>query len=97
LTGQQSGVAPKTELEHRPATASAGGGVVKLTINVTAPIMDALRELSARHGTTVTEEVRRAVSVWKYLDDELRSGGKLLLEKEGSRVRELVFGPHLNK
>jgi len=74
------------------AIGQSGGGVVRLTVNVSTPVADALKELASRHATTLTEEVRRAISVWKYLDDESLAGGKVLIETKDGRMREIVFG-----
>lgn len=57
--------------------------VVKLNININDETEAALRELASRRGITVTETVRRAVSVYKFVEDELDAGGKLQVIHEG--------------
>lgn len=57
--------------------------VVKLNININDETEAALKELAARRGITVTETVRRAVSVYKFIEDEKDAGGKLQVIHEG--------------
>lgn len=57
--------------------------VVKLNININDETEAALRDLAARRGITVTETVRRAVSVYKFIEDEMDAGGKLQVLHEG--------------
>ena len=57
--------------------------VVKLNININDETEAALKELAARRGITVTETVRRAVAVYKFIEDEKDAGGKLQVIHEG--------------
>lgn len=72
----------------RPVTSVSQ--LVRLQIKISRDVAEALKGLSDKHGTTVTQEVRRAVSLWKYLDDAHTSGDTLLLAKDG-RYREIVL------
>jgi hypothetical protein len=50
-----------------------------------------LRSLAESAGTA-TEAVRRAISVYKFLQDEVMRGRKIhIIDSNGSHVRELVF------
>jgi hypothetical protein len=47
-----------------------------------------------RKGITATEAVRRALSIWKFVEDELARGNRLaVLEGQGDRrtTREIIF------
>ncbi len=46
--------------------------------------------LAKRHRTTITDVIRRAISTYKFIDDEVTSGGKILVERNGA-VREVTF------
>jgi hypothetical protein len=71
--------------EHRvPATRS------RLTINVSAETAAALREIADRDSTSITEVVRRAVGVYKLLEDKKAEGYRLQIAK-GDRVGELLL------
>ena len=64
--------------------------VVRLSVNVAPDVGTAIQQLAARHGITVTEVIRRAVSVLKFTDDE-QAQGSLLLVKRGSAISEVTF------
>lgn len=51
---------------------------VRLSVNINDETEQALKELAERRGTTVTEIVRRAVSVYKFVEDEVGRDGKAL-------------------
>lgn len=50
----------------------------RLSVNINDETEAALRELAARRGTSVTEIVRRAVSVYKLVEDEVGQNKKTL-------------------
>jgi hypothetical protein len=50
----------------------------RLNVNINDETAAALRELAERRQTTVTEIVRRAVSVYKFVEDEVVDGNKVL-------------------
>lgn len=54
----------------------------RLNINVNDETAKALQELAAKRGTTLTEVVRRAVSVLKFVEDEVVDGDKTLELKD---------------
>jgi hypothetical protein len=64
---------------------------VRLSVNLGAAVASALRELVDRHQRGITEEVRRAISVWKYIDDRIAQGDRVLIETKDGRIRELVI------
>jgi Ribbon-helix-helix protein, copG family len=65
-------------------------GLVRLTVKLSRSVAAALRSLAEKHGTTKTEEVRRALSLWKFLDDARENQWSVLLEKDG-QFREIVI------
>lgn len=54
------------------------GNRARLSVNINAETKRALEELAAREGVTVTEVVRRAISVYKFVEDELAERGQTL-------------------
>lgn len=54
----------------------------RLNINVNDETAAALQELAAKRDTTLTEIVRRAVSVYKFVEDEVVDGEKTLELKD---------------
>lgn len=51
---------------------------VRLSVNINEETEQALKELAARRDTTVTEIIRRAVSVYKFVEDEVGLNEKSL-------------------
>jgi hypothetical protein len=72
--------APSTISEYRRRGRSTVA--TRLNINVNDETATALQELAAKRGTTLTEVVRRAVSVYKFVEDEVVDGNKTLELKD---------------
>jgi len=64
---------------------------VKVSMNLLQTDVDLLKELAKSRGTTVTDVVRQAIAVEKFLDQSQRNGEKLLIEDKDKRIRELVM------
>ncbi len=62
----------------------------RLSVNVALDVGEAIDMLAKRHRTTITDVIRRAISTYKFIDDEVDSGGKILVERDGA-VREVKF------
>jgi hypothetical protein len=84
-----------------PATTTSGpvldetpeDKIVRLNVNLSTEVADALRQTTRRNGLTLTEGVRRAVSIWKLLDDAARRGERIeVVDPESGRTRELILG-----
>ena len=61
--------------------------VTKLNVNINDETAAALKDLAERRQTTVTEIVRRAVSVYKFIEDEWDAGSTLkLVRPEGDET-----------
>lgn len=73
----------------------ATSAIVRLSVNLAADAMDALRWLAGRRGLSLTETIRRAISVLKFIEDELDKGNTLAIvetDREGKqRVREILL------
>ncbi len=64
---------------------------VKLTVSLSEQVVDALKELADEQGTSVTEQLRRAVALQKWVSDTRSQGGRVLVEDPTGGTRELVF------
>ena len=57
--------------------------------------MEVLRWLAGRRAASVTETIRRAISVLKFVEDEVAKGNKLAVvetaENGEQRIREIVL------
>jgi hypothetical protein len=81
---------PRREPDSETSAAKAPAGQTRLSVNLSPEVADALRELKSRYGTT-TEAIRRAISTEKYIVDQMNAGARILIEKEGEPLREVVF------
>lgn len=64
--------------------------IVRLSLNVSREVSDVAKELARRRGLTVTETVRRAIGVLKFMDEVEARGGRIYVE-EDDRRQEVVF------
>ena len=71
----------------RPAGANKGR---RLSVNVALDVAAAIEALTGRHDITIGDVVRRAVSAYKYLDDEKVLGRRVFMERNGT-YREVKF------
>lgn len=64
--------------------------ITRLNINVNAEVAEFLREAAEREGHSITEVVRRAVSVYKFIAYD--EAGDLYIEREnGERLRVMIL------
>jgi hypothetical protein len=62
----------------------------RLSININQESAAALKEITERRGISYTEAIRRAIAIYKLIEDEVASGNKIQI-KEGKVVREVVM------
>lgn len=65
--------------------------VVKMSVNLSEDVLNLLKSMAEERGTTVTEVLRHAIGVEKYVDDVKKENGKILVETSKGQVREVVF------
>jgi hypothetical protein len=70
-----------------PGTATA----TRLSVNLSPQVAEALTWIANKHGTSITEAVRRSISTQKYIEDAVDHGAKILIAEKDQPVRELVF------
>lgn len=64
--------------------------LVRLSVNLSPLVADTLKGYAGRKGVSVTEAVRRAISILKYVDDAQARGASLNIE-EGGILKEVQF------
>jgi hypothetical protein len=67
------------------------GHLVRLSINLGAADADAFKALIERKGLTITEGIRRAITVWEFLEDEKAKGNQIAIIEQDSSVRKVVL------
>jgi hypothetical protein len=74
---------------------AAADKITRLSINLSLDAAQALRDLTTEKGISITEGVRRAIAVWKFVEDEKSKGNRLAVLEPGrngeERVREVVL------
>jgi predicted transcriptional regulator len=65
--------------------------IQRLSVNLSTEVAEALQWIAEKHGSTITEAVRRCISTQKYVEEALDKGAKILVAEDGQPVRELVF------
>ena len=74
------------------STKSAGQKLVTLCVNMNAETAAALKEIADERGLSYTEAVRRAISIAKFVEDEIEEGRKIqTVDADRKDVRELVL------
>jgi hypothetical protein len=90
--GMETPVSPVEQQTGRPANADK---IVRLSINLSVDVATALKDLAAEKSITITEGIRRAIAVWKFVEDEVARGNRLaVIERDKSgqeRVREVIL------
>ena len=78
--------------DARPTPADSGKKKQpRLSVNMNEETAQALKELAEKNGLSVTEAVRRAISVYKFVNDELESGRKILTMDPNEKNKVELF------
>ena len=78
----------ETASNEKPST----GSYARLSVNINDETAAALRTLAARDGVTITELIRRAVSVLAFVEGEIDKGNEIqVVDKRRGAVSELVL------
>lgn len=64
--------------------------LTRLSINMNLDTKDALQRLASEQGISYTEAIRRAISIWAFVEDN-RSRGAKLITREGNLEREVIL------
>lgn len=64
---------------------------VRLSVNLSVESAETFKALIKRKGLTITEGIRRAIAVWKFVEDEIHNGNQMaVIERDGS-IRKVVL------
>src|SRR5215210_5317159 len=65
---------------------------VKTSVNLSEDAVQALKDIASSRGTNMSEVLRHAISLEKFVHEETKDGAKILVEKDND-VRQLVINP----
>jgi Ribbon-helix-helix protein, copG family len=84
-------VSSKGRVEHPNAGLGAPTDPhVRLSVNLNPEVADELKQYAGRKGISITEAVRRAITVLAFVDSAQSRGASLHLE-EGGALKEILF------
>lgn len=61
----------------------------RIAVNFSGELYDTLMDISRRRGKNVSDTIRAAITLQKFIEDARRDGYHVLLERDGT-VKELV-------
>jgi hypothetical protein len=64
---------------------------VKMSVNLSNDVATTLKNMASRNGITITEQLRRSITIAVWAESVKASGGKILVEDRLGRVREVIF------
>ncbi len=87
-------LAQEPEGRRRPAaerspTTAAPRDVRRVNVNFSGQAYDALDQLARESGETMSDVIREAIALKRWVHDTQKEGGRILVERDG-KVRELV-------
>lgn len=65
----------------------------KFNVNFSDGVYQLVGEMALDRGITMSDVIRDAVSICAWMDDELRTGHKILVDRGNGVVQEIVL-PH---
>ena len=83
--------APVPEPGTEPREPRSRPGQVRLSVNLSEEAAEALRSIRARRGGTITDTVRRVISIAKFIEDATDQGAKILVAEKNQPIKEVVF------
>lgn len=63
----------------------------RVSVSLPLDTIKKLDEIASRHGITMTDAIRRAISTEAYLESEIQEDSKILIQKADNTLREVVF------
>jgi Arc/MetJ-type ribon-helix-helix transcriptional regulator len=78
-----------------PATIMTPATTKKISLNLSEEATETVRELATSRGVSVSDVIREAIALYRFLYRKLRSGAEIdLVNPDGSRERvHFVFAP----
>ncbi len=63
----------------------------RVNVSLSSDVLDKLREIAKERHVSMTEAIRISIKTENYIQEEIKKGGKILVEKPDKTFREIVF------
>ena len=63
----------------------------KISVNLSVEVIRALKEMAKQQNVTMTEVLRRSISIYKFLSDSAGDGKVVLLEDPTTKETEKII------
>lgn len=63
----------------------------RMSVSLSPETVQKLEAIAEEKGISFTEALRLAIATEDYIRQEIKNGGKVLIQKKDNTVRELVF------
>jgi hypothetical protein len=77
--------------ERQDRKGSVHESSVRLSVNLSNETAQTFRALIRHRGLSITEGIRRAIAVWKFVEDETSKGNQLAVIEHDESVRKVVL------
>lgn len=67
------------------------GDYVQLSCNLSPRTAESFRELIGRKDIKINEGARRAIAIWRFVEDEIAAGNRLAVIEPGGAIRKVVL------
>jgi hypothetical protein len=64
---------------------------MKMSVLLSTTVVDAIRDLAKKRGTSMTTVICQAIGTEKFLDEVGEASGRVFIKSRRGKVRELVF------
>ncbi len=86
---------PQRDEMSRKEQSESGGPAkrersTRLSVNINKETADTLREITGRRGISYTEAIRRAVAIYKLIEEETQKGNRIQID-DGRRTKEILL------
>ena len=71
-------------------TAPSGARVRRVNVNFSEQAYETLEDLAARSGKSMSDVLREAIALKAWFDRERAAGNRILVERPGGQVREVI-------
>lgn len=83
--------APRPENTDRKGSEQVVDLPARITVNLPAKVWEALEESAKKEGISKTEALRRAVWVYLFFIDRIRSGSEIVIERPDGTTERVIF------